>query len=387
MTELNTTNDNLKNEYSEHFSFEVEHVDAKTGARAGRFKTPHGEIKTPVFMPVGTQGTVKAVLPRDLEEEVHAQIILANTYHLYLKPGDEIVKNAGGLHKFMNWNKPILTDSGGFQVFSLSDLRKITDEGVTFRSIHDGSKHLFTPEKVMKIEENLGADIIMAFDVCSEYGADYKTAENAMRQTLRWLDRCKTAQTLPDRMLFPIIQGNLFKELRDISIKETVPYAKCGIAIGGLSVGEPKELMCDILQYIQPKLPQNMPRYVMGVGTPDYLMECVRYGIDMCDCVLPTRLARNGTAMTSKGKVVVRNGVYKDDYSPLDENCDCYCCRNYSKAYLRHMINADEILGATLLSIHNLRFLVKLMEDMREAIFQDSLTEFICDFYGKYGNL
>lgn len=386
MTDIKTNNDNAKSNES-YFSFEVEHIDKKTGARAGRFKTPHGEIKTPVFMPVGTQGTVKAVLPRDLEEEIHAQIILANTYHLYLKPGDEIVKNAGGLHKFMNWNKPILTDSGGFQVFSLSKLRKITDEGVTFRSIHDGSKHLFTPEKVMKIEENLGADIIMAFDVCSEYGATHKEAENAMKQTLRWLDRCKESQKLEDRMLFPIIQGNLFKDLRDESIKETVPYAKCGIAIGGLSVGEPKDVMCDILQHIQPQLPQNMPRYVMGVGTPDYLMECVRYGIDMCDCVLPTRLARNGTALTSKGKVVVRNGVFKEDYSPLDENCDCYCCRNYSKAYLRHMINADEILGATLLSIHNLRFLVKLMEDMREAIFQDSLTEFICDFYRNYGNI
>ena len=375
-----------KNTTSKHFTFEVEHVDKKTGARAGRFVTPHGEIKTPVFMPVGTQATVKSVLPRDLKEEVKAQIILSNTYHLYLKPGDEIVKNAGGLHKFMNWDKPILTDSGGFQVFSLSKLRKITDEGVTFRSIHDGSKHLFTPERVMQIEENLGADIIMAFDVCSEYGADHKSAEGAMKQTLRWLDRCKNSQKLEDRMLFPIIQGNLFKDLRDISIRETVPYAKCGIAIGGLSVGEPKDVMIDILQHIQPNLPENMPRYVMGVGSPDYLMECVRYGIDMCDCVLPTRLARNGTAMTSTGKVVIRNGAYKEDMSPLDANCDCYCCRNYSKAYLRHMVNANEIVGSTLLSIHNLRFLTRLMEQMREAIFQDSLTEFICDFYGKYGN-
>ncbi len=378
MIEKNTT-------AAPHFTFEVEHVDKKTGARAGRFVTPHGEIKTPVFMPVGTQATVKSVLPKDLEEEVKAQIILSNTYHLYLKPGDEIVKKAGGLHKFMNWNKPILTDSGGFQVFSLSKLRKITDEGVTFRSIHDGSKHLFTPERVMQIEENLGADIIMAFDVCSEFGADHKTATDAMNQTLRWLDRCKNSQKLEDRMLFPIIQGNLFKDLRDISIRETVPYAKCGIAIGGLSVGEPKDVMIDILQHIQPNLPENMPRYVMGVGSPDYLMECVRYGIDMCDCVLPTRLARNGTAMTSVGKVVIRNGVYKEDMSPLDANCDCYCCRNYTKAYLRHMVNANEIVGSTLLSIHNLRFLTRLMEQMREAIFADSLTEFICDFYGKYG--
>lgn len=371
-------------DYRDFFKFEVEHVDKKTGARAGRFITPHGEIKTPVFMPVGTQGSVKGVLPKDLEEEVKAQIILANTYHLYLRPGDEIVKNAGGLHEFMQWKKPILTDSGGFQVFSLSDLRKITEEGVTFQSHHDGSKHLFTPEKVMSIEENLGADIIMAFDECSAYGCTRKEAESAMGRTLRWLDRCKNAQNLPDRMLFPIIQGNLYKDLREISTRETIPYAKCGIAIGGLSVGEPKDLMCEILDFLQPKLPENMPRYVMGVGTPDYLMECVKRGIDMCDCVLPTRLARNGTALTSKGKIVVRNGVYKEDFSPLDPNCDCYCCRNFTKAYLRHLINVNEIVGATLISIHNMRFLVKLMEDMREAIFADSLTEFINEFEYKY---
>ena len=371
--------------YQDYFQFILEHTDKKTGARAGRFITPHGEIKTPVFMPVGTQGTVKGVLPKDLEDEVHAQIILANTYHLYLKPGDEIVKEAGGLHEFMQWKKPILTDSGGFQVFSLSDLRKITEEGVTFQSHHDGSKHLFTPEKVMKIEENLGADIIMAFDECSAYGATKKEAEKAMGRTLRWLDRCYNAHTLEDRMLFPIIQGNLFKDLRDISLKETVPYAKCGIAIGGLSVGEPKDIMCDILEHIQPNLPENMPRYVMGVGTPDYLVQCVKHGIDMCDCVLPTRLARNGTALTSKGKVVIRNSMYKEDFSPLDENCDCYCCRNFSKAYLRHLINVDEIVGGTLVSIHNMRFLCRLMEEMREAIFADSLLEFIEMFEAKYG--
>lgn len=371
--------------YQDHFQFILEHVDAKTGARAGRFITPHGEIKTPVFMPVGTQGSVKGVLPKDIEEEVHAQIILANTYHLYLKPGDEIVKKAGGLHEFMQWKKPILTDSGGFQVFSLSDLRKITEEGVTFQSHHDGSKHLFTPERVMKIEENLGADIIMAFDECSAYGASRKEAERAMGRTLRWLDRCNNARTLEDRMLFPIIQGNLYKDLRDISLKETVPYAKCGIAIGGLSVGEPKDIMCEILEHIQPKLPENMPRYVMGVGTPDYLVQCVKHGIDMCDCVLPTRLARNGTAITSQGKVVIRNSVYKEDFTPLDPNCDCYCCRNFTKAYLRHLINVNEIVGGTLVSIHNMRFLCKLMEDMREAIFADSLLEFIEEFEVKYG--
>ncbi len=371
--------------YQDHFQFILEHTDAKTGARAGRFITPHGEIKTPVFMPVGTQGSVKGVLPKDIEEEVKAQIILANTYHLYLKPGDEIVKEAGGLHEFMQWKKPILTDSGGFQVFSLSDLRKITEEGVTFQSHHDGSKHLFTPERVMKIEENLGADIIMAFDECSAYGASRKEAERAMGRTLRWLDRCNNAHTLEDRMLFPIIQGNLYKDLRDISLKETVPYAKCGIAIGGLSVGEPKDIMCEILEHIQPKLPENMPRYVMGVGTPDYLVQCVKHGIDMCDCVLPTRLARNGTAITSQGKVVIRNSLYKEDFTPLDPNCDCYCCRNFSKAYLRHLINVNEIVGGTLVSIHNMRFLCKLMEDMREAIFADSLLEFIAEFEAKYG--
>ncbi len=370
---------------TKHFEYTVEHIDKKTGARAGVFKTPHGEIKTPVFMPVGTQATVKSVLPRDLKEEVNAQIILSNTYHLYLKPGDELVKQAGGLHKFMNWDRPILTDSGGFQVFSLSELRKITEDGVTFRSHHDGSKHLFTPERVMKIEENLGADIIMAFDVCSAYGATHKESEEAMYRTLRWLDRCDKAKTKEDSALFPIIQGNLYKDLRKISAEKTIPYAKEGIAIGGLSVGEPKEVMVDILEFLQPLLPTDMPRYVMGVGTPDYLMECVRYGIDMCDCVLPTRLARNGTALTSQGKVVVRNGKYKDDFSTLDPNCDCYCCRNYTKAYLRHLVNVNEIVGATLLSIHNLRYLTRLMEQMREAILNDSLTEFIEETYKNLG--
>ncbi len=369
-----------------NFSFEVEHIDKKTGARAGIFRTPHGEIKTPVFMPVGTQATVKGVLPRDLKEEVNAQIILANTYHLFVRPGDELVAEAGGLHKFMNWDRPILTDSGGFQVFSLAGLNKITDEGVRFSSHVDGRKLFITPEKAIDIQNNLGSDIIMAFDQCSSYGCDEKTSEEAMWRTLRWLDRCYEHHKNEKQALFPIVQGNVFPKLREISLKETLPYVKHGIAIGGLSVGEPKELMLEILSLLQPSLPENVPHYLMGVGTPDYLIEGVRRGIDMCDCVLPTRIARNGTALTSRGKVVVRNGVYREDFTPLDPECDCYCCRNFSKAYLRHLINVNEMLGAQLISIHNLRFLTRLMENLREAILADSFEEFANEFYVKYQN-
>ncbi|MFI3163285.1 MAG: tRNA guanosine(34) transglycosylase Tgt [Bacillota bacterium] len=366
-----------------NFSFELQHVDKHTGARAGVFKTPHGEIQTPVFMPVGTQGTVKSMTPAQVES-TGAEIILANTYHLHVRPGDELVRDAGGLHKFMNWDKPILTDSGGFQVFSLAELNKITDEGVHFHSHHDGAKLFFTPEKVMQIENNLGADVIMAFDVCSKYGATYKEAEIAMKRTHDWMGRCDKAHKNEAQALFPIIQGNMYKDLRDISIKESIKYAKHGIAVGGLSVGEPKEIMVDLLDHIQPQLPPEMPHYLMGVGTPDYLLEAVIRGIDMCDCVLPTRIARNGTAMTSVGKVVVRNGKYKSDFTPLDPNCDCYCCKNFTKAYLRHLVNVDEILGATLLSMHNIHFLIKLMKDAREAILQDKLLDFVNDFYKMY---
>ncbi len=365
------------------FSYEVIKQDKKTGARAGILHTPHGDIKTPVYMPVGTQATVKAVFPRDLDE-AGAQIILANTYHLYMRPGDEIVKNAGGLHKFMNYNKPILTDSGGFQVFSLAKLNDIKDDGVTFQSNVDGSKHFITPEKAIDIENNLGADIIMAFDQCSPYGVDKNTAKTAMTRTLNWLDRCYNHHSNENQALFPIVQGNMFKDLRLQSLKETIPYAKYGIGIGGLSVGEPKDIMYNLLDDMLPFYPTDIPRYLMGVGSPDCLVEGVKRGIDMFDCVLATRVARNGTAMTSLGKVVVRNGKYKQDYTPLDPNCNCYCCKNYTKAYLRHMINVNEIMGAMLLSLHNITFLINLMENMREAILNDSFTEFCQDFYKKY---
>lgn len=370
---------------SKNFSFEVQHIEKHTGARAGVFHTPHGDVLTPVYMPVGTQATVKGVLPRDLKE-AGSSIVLSNTYHLYMRPGDEIVKKAGGLHKFMNWDGPILTDSGGFQVFSLTKLNKIKEEGVYFNSHIDGSRHLFTPEKSISIQENLGADIIMQFDQCSEYGYTHTQAEEAMNLTSRWLERCAAAKSRDDQVLFPIVQGNMYKDLREESLKRAVSYTDCGIGIGGLSVGEPKPLMYEILDFMQPMLPENMPRYLMGVGSPDCLIEGVIRGIDMFDCVLATRVARNGTAFTSRGKIVVRNGAYKEDFTPLDDECGCYCCKNYTKAYLRHLLNVDEMLGAMLLSLHNITFLHKLMRGLREAIFADSLQDFAKEFYAKYGN-
>ena len=371
---------------SEPFSFEVIKTDPETGARAGIFHTLHGDIETPVYMSVGTQATVKGVLPRDLRG-AGAQIVLANTYHLYMRPGHELVRAAGGLHKFMNWDRPILTDSGGFQVFSLAKLNNIKDEGVWFRSHIDGSKHFFTPEKVMEIENALGADIIMQFDECSEYGVDRRYAKDALDRTVRWLDRCAAAHKRADQALFPIVQGNFFKDLRLESIAAAKPYAKYGIGIGGLSVGEPKPLMYEMLDAMQPALPADVPRYLMGVGSPDCLVEGVMRGIDMFDCVLATRIARNGTALTSSGKVVVRNAVYKEDLTPLDADCDCYCCRHYTKAYLRHLINAGEMLGAMLLSLHNITYLNRLMRGLRQAILDGTLRDFREDFYRRTGGL
>lgn len=361
------------------FSYKTIHVCKQSGARVGEFITPHGVIQTPVFMPVGTQATVKTLTPAELNE-AGAQIILSNTYHLYMRPGHKLVEKAGGLHKFMAWNKPILTDSGGFQVFSLAGIRKITNEGVTFNSHIDGSKHLITPEISMEIQNSLGSDIIMAFDVCSAFGADHTQAEKSMKITLDWLYRCKKYHKKKEQMLFPIVQGNMFDDLRLQSLKETIPYAECGLAIGGLSVGEPKETMYAIMDKMQPYYPANTPRYLMGVGSPDCLVEGVLRGIDMFDCVLPTRIARNGTAFTSKGKVVVRNGKYKEDFTPLDENCDCYCCRNYTKAYLRHLVNVEEILGGRMLSLHNITYLINLMKRIREAIMEDRYLDFVKDF-------
>ncbi len=364
---------------SSNFSYRTIHVCKQSGARVGELTTPHGVIQTPVFMPVGTQATVKTLTPEEVER-TGASILLANTYHLYMRPGHKLVEQAGGLHKFMAWDKPILTDSGGFQVFSLAGIRKITPEGVTFNSHIDGSKHLITPEKAMEIQESLGADIIMAFDVCSEYGSDHKQAEKAMKITLDWLDRCKKHHQNGKQMLFPIVQGNMYEDLRLKSLKETIPYAECGIAIGGLSVGEPKDIMYRIMDEMRPHYPENMPRYLMGVGSPDCLVEGVLRGIDMFDCVLPTRIARNGTAFTTNGKVVVRNGKYKSDFTPLDENCDCYCCKNYTKAYLRHLVNVEEILGGRMLSLHNITYLINLMARVRQAILEDRFLNFVNEF-------
>ena len=305
-------------------------------------------------MPVGTQATVKSMTPEELKEEVKAQIILSNTYHLYLRPGHKIVEEAGGLHKFMNWDRPILTDCGGFQVFSLSDLRKITEEGVEFKSHLDGSKHMFTPEKVMEIENSLGADIIMSFDECCPYPSTYEYTKNSMERTTRWAKRCIEAHARPeDQALFGIIQGGFYKDLREKSAKDLAELDLPGYAIGGISVGEPKEEFIDIRKYTAPLMPKDRPRYVRGVGSPDYLIEAAMAGIDMCDCVLPTRIARNGTAMTSHGKVVVRNATYERDWRPLDPECDCYTCKNYTRAYIRNLVKANEILAEKLLSIHN----------------------------------
>ncbi len=369
---------------NEYFSFELQKTDPETGARAGVFHTPHGDILTPVYMPVGTQASVKGVLPNVLEE-IGSQIILSNTYHLYMRPGDDLIARAGGLHKFMNWNKPILTDSGGFQVFSLASLNNITDDGVKFSSHIDGSKHLFTPEKAMEIQHNLGSDIIMAFDQCSEYGYTHAQAEQAMNRTAAWLERCFKAHANSAQALFPIIQGNMFEDLRAESLTRCLPFVKHGIAIGGLSVGEPKPRMYELLDFLQPRMPADVPRYLMGVGSPDCLVEGVMRGVDMFDCVLATRVARNGTALTSRGKVVVRNGAYKEDFTPLDPDCDCYCCKHYTKAYLRHMVNAGEMAGAMLLSLHNISYLHKLMRGLRESIFGGYVKEFARDFYEKQG--
>ncbi|OXZ38712.1 tRNA guanosine(34) transglycosylase Tgt [Finegoldia magna] len=367
------------------FKFTLEKKSSQCKARTGTIETNHGVIKTPVFMPVGTRATVKAMNNDELKS-IGSQIILSNTYHLYLKPGQEIIRKADGLHKFMNWDKPILTDSGGFQVFSLSKTRKITEEGVQFRSHIDGSKHFTSPEKSMEIQNDLGSDIMMAFDECVPYPASYEYTEDSMKRTLRWLKRCKDYHKNTDKQnLFGIIQGGMYKDLREYSAKNTIDFDLPGYAIGGLSVGEPRDLMIDLLDFTTDFMPENKPRYLMGVGTPDYLFEAVEHGVDMCDCVLPTRIARNGTALTSKGKLVVKNAKYKDDFSPLDENCNCYACKNHTRAYIRHLLNVDEILGARLLSIHNLRFLIKLMENIRKSIEEDRYLEFKDEFYRNYG--
>ena len=363
--------------------FEVVHTCKQSGARTGRLYTEHGVIDTPCFMPVGTKATVKGLDPETVKE-TGAKIVLSNTYHLYLRPGHELVEKAGGLHKFMNWDGAILTDSGGFQVFSLSSLRKVTDEGMEFNSFIDGSRHFLSPEKSMEVQRALGSDIVMAFDELTAPDISHERAREAMERTLLWLDRCASQKLKSHQTLFPIVQGNMYADLRRESALRSIPYATCGIAIGGLSVGEPAETMYAMLDTLAPVLPWDMPRYLMGVGTADYIVEGVARGVDMFDCVLPTRIARNGTAMVKEGFLTIRNRPYAEDFTPVDPECDCYACRNYTRAYIRHLLKADEINGGRLLSIHNLRFLARLTAEVRAAINEDRFGDFRREFMAGY---
>lgn len=364
-----------------------EHIKTckQTGARLGIVHTPHGSFETPAFMPVGTQATVKTMSPEELKE-MGSGIILGNTYHLWLRPGNDVIKEAGGLHKFMNWDRPILTDSGGFQVFSLSEFRKIEEEGVHFRHHLNGSKLFLSPEKAMEIQNDLGSDIMMAFDECPPYPATYEYMKASVERTSRWAERCLKAHARPeDQGLFGIVQGGEFEELRKQSAKDLISLDFPGYAIGGLSVGEPKDVMNRALEFTTPLLPADKPRYLMGVGSPDSLIDGAIRGVDMFDCVLPTRIARNGTLMTSEGRLVVKNAKYERDFGPLDPNCDCYTCKNYSRAYIRHLIRANETFGIRLTSYHNLYFLLRLMEQIREAIRNDRLGDFREEFFEQYG--
>lgn len=360
------------------FAYEITARD-DTGARTGRFQTPHGLLETPVFAPVGTAATVKAVLPRDLHE-LGASLILSNTYHLYLRPGDELIRDLGGLHHFMQWDGPLLTDSGGFQVFSLSDTRKIDQDGVTFRSHIDGSKHRFTPESSIAIQENLGADIIMAFDECPP-PQNYDYVKQSLTRTHPWLLRCIEAKKRPDQGLFGIVQGGIFRDLREESANFMRPLDLPGYAIGGLAVGESKAEMYQVLEWLHPLLPENKPRYLMGVGTPEDLINGVLRGIDIFDCVLPTRLARHGTAFVKGGRINLKNAQFERDERPLTEDS---AVKQFSRAYLRHLVKANEILGHTLLSLHNIGFLLQLMRDMRQAIVENRLRAFANEFLSHY---
>lgn len=368
------------------FEFEVLKKDDRTKARVGVLKTPHGDIPTPIFMPVGTRATVKTLSNNELLD-LNTKIILSNTYHLFLRPGDELIKKAGGLHKFMNWKLPILTDSGGFQVFSLTENRQIAEEGVHFRSHIDGSKVFLSPEKSISVQENLGSDIMMAFDECAPYPADYDYIKHSMDRTLRWLERCVNAKTRDDQALFGIVQGGMYKDLRKLSAIETCKFDLKGYAVGGLSVGEPIEVLKEMLDTCTDYMPEDKPRYHMGVGSPDYLFESVERGIDMADCVLPTRIARNGAAFTKYGRINLKNAKFTEDFTPIEEDCDCYACRNHTKAYIRHLVMNGEILGGRLLSLHNVRFLLKLMENIRKSIIDGNFLEYKEEFYKNYGYL
>ncbi len=368
------------------FEYQLKKECEDTKARVGELSTPHGKIETPIFMPVGTKATVKTMTPDELKK-IEAQIILSNTYHLYLRPGHDLIKEAGGLHQFMNWDRPILTDSGGFQVFSLGDMNKINEEGVAFKSHLDGSKHFISPEKSIEIQTALGADIIMAFDECAPYPAERDYVKDSLKRTTRWLERCIEVKERDDQALFGIMQGGMYRELREESAKEIVQFDLPGYAIGGLSVGEPKEKMLEVLDYAPDLLPQNKPRYLMGVGTPFDLFEGVMRGVDMFDCVFPTRIARNGAVFTSEGRLTIRNATYKRDFTPLDPECDCYVCRNYTRGYIRHLIKQNEILGVRLTTYHNLYFLLQMMKRIRESIIEDRFLEYRKEFYQKYGIL
>lgn len=366
------------------FYYELKHVCKQSGARYGILHTPHGDVQTPIFMPVGTLATVKYLSPEELYA-MQAQIILSNTYHCWLRPGEDVIANAGGLHQFMNYKRPMLTDSGGFQVFSLAKNRKITEEGVYFKSHLDGSKLFLSPEKSIEIQNKLGADIIMSFDECPPYPCDYDYMKKSIERTLRWAKRGKEAHHNENQALFGIIQGGEFSDLRKYSAEETIKMDFDGYSIGGTSVGEGKDVMYKMIEDAICYIPENKPRYLMGVGTPEDILEGVARGIDMFDCVFPTRVARHGAIMTSIGKINIRDKKYEYDLSPLDKNCDCYTCKNYSKSYLRHLYKTDEGLGKRLLSIHNLRFLLKLTEDIKEAILNDRFLDFKKEFMDKYG--
>lgn len=359
----------------------IESRDRKTDARAGWFETDHGKVETPIFMPVGTQGTVKAVNQNILEEEIKAQIVLSNTYHLYLRPGTEILESAGGLHKFMNWNKPILTDSGGYQIFSLSELRKLKSDGVEFRSHLDGSKHFFTPEKVIQIQRSIGSDIMMVLDECAPYPCDYDYAKKSVELTSNWAVLNKEAfinsKPLYDhkQYQFGIIQGSIYKDLREKSVSDLLKLDFDSYAIGGLAVGEPIDQMYELIDFTTDLMPDERPRYLMGVGRPENILESIALGIDMFDCVMPTRNARNANLFTWSGTLSMRNAKYKDDFSPPDVKCNCYTCRNFSRAYLRHLFIAEEILALELASIHNLFFYLQLVTDARKHIIDGDFLE------------
>ncbi len=370
----------------ELFHLEIKHIDKQTGARYGILHTPHGDVEVPMFMPVGTNATVKCLSPEEIKS-LGAGVILANTYHLHLRPGEEIVKKAGGVHQFMNYDGPMLTDSGGFQVFSLQKTRKITEEGVEFRNIYNGDKDMFTPEKVIQIEEDIGADIIMSFDECIPYPVTHEYAKRSTERTIRWAKRGLMAHKREDQALFGIVQGGEFQDLREMCAKELAALDFPGYSIGGTSIGEPKDVCFRMIEDAIRYLPTNKPRYLMGVGSLDYILGGIERGVDMMDCVLPTRIARHGALMTSQGRINIRKAQYKKDFTPLDPECDCYTCKHYTKAYLHHLFMCNEEFGKRLNSIHNIRFLIKVVEGARKAIQEDRFKEYEEEILRKYGDI